>query len=349
MTKRIIFVVAPDFEMLDLSGPACAFNSALKHHSRPYGMAVISSGGGQVPSSQGISVETASPDSVTSCDTLVAVGGPKARADEADPGTIRLIRSLAGEARRVTSICTGAFYLAESGLLDGRRATTHWRWAPLLQSRFPAIRVDADRIYIQDGKIWTSAGITAGIDMALAMIEDDCGAVTARAVARDMLVYYRRSGGQSQFSAILELEPASSRIREALAFAREHLRNDLSVERLAEVACISPRQFARVFVKETGETPARAIERLRAEVARGWVEESAEPIEKIAAQTGFGDPERMRRAFIRLFGQSPQALRRIARADASVRLNDIGAATIATGSGSGMVTSAAPERGNGGI
>jgi transcriptional regulator GlxA family with amidase domain len=172
------------------------------------------------------------------------------------------------------------------------------------------VRVNADRIFVKDGSIWTSAGITAGIDLTLALIEDDFGADVSKAVAKEMLVYHRRSGGQSQFSTMLELEPPSDRVKDALKFAREHLHEPLPVERMAEAARISARQFARLFLKETGDTPARAVERLRAEVALPRVQEGTEPIEMIARHVGFGDKERMRRAFLRIYGQPPRALRR---------------------------------------
>ncbi len=223
------------------------------------------------------------------------------------------MRKLAKGARRVTSVCTGAFLLANAGLLEGRRATTHWRYAGVLQSRFPAIRVDADRIFVADAGVWTSAGVTAGIDLALALIEEDYGSELARTIARDLVVPYRRPGGQSQFSTLLELEPTSDRVRQALAFAREHLHERLPVERLAEAACISARHFGRLFLSETGETPARAVERLRVEAARPRVEESREPLEMIARKVGFGDVEGMRRSFVRLCGQTPQTLRRLSR------------------------------------
>ena len=176
--------------------------------------------------------------------------------------------------------------------------------------------MDADRIYTRARNVWTSAGITTGIDMALAMIEADCGSEVSKAVARDLVVYHRRLGGQTQFSAVLDLEPASDRIRAALLFARDHLHEPLSVERLADAACVSARQFTRLFAAETNETPARAVERLRAEVARPRVEDTREPIEIIAREVGFGDAEKMRRSFLRLYGHSPQSLRRSARAAA---------------------------------
>jgi transcriptional regulator GlxA family with amidase domain len=213
----------------------------------------------------------------------------------------------------VASVCTGAFLLAETGLLDGLRATTHWRYAAQLQSRFPHTRVEGDSIYIADGRIWTSAGIAAGIDLALAMIERDMGAEIARAVARLLVVPYRRPGGQSQFSAMSQMEPESDRIRIALNFAREHLAEALPVERLADAARLSLRQFGRAFRRETGETPAKAVERLRVEAARLRLQDGSEPIEQIALAVGFTDPERMRRAFVKLHGHPPQSIRRESR------------------------------------
>jgi transcriptional regulator GlxA family with amidase domain len=204
--------------------------------------------------------------------------------------------------------------LAEAGLLDGRHVTTHWHFARDLQARYPDVKVDEDRIYIIDGTIWTSAGMTAGIDLALAMVENDHGRETARAVARKLVVYHRRAGGQSQFSAMLELEPKSDRIQNALHYAKENLRNTLSVEELAEVARLSPRQFSRAFRTETRQSPAKAVENLRVEAARLMMEEGRHSMDTIAQETGFADRERMRRAFLRVLGQPPQAIRRNAQA-----------------------------------
>jgi transcriptional regulator GlxA family with amidase domain len=210
-------------------------------------------------------------------------------------------------------VCTGAFALAEAGLLDGRSATTHWAHARRLQERFPAIRVEEDRIFITDGNIWTSAGMSAAIDLTLALIEDDHGAALARSIARKLVVYHRRPGGQSQFSALLELEPRSDRVRRALIYARDHLRDPLPVEVLAEAANLSPRQFTRVFREETGQSPAKAVERLRLEAARVMMEDGCHPMEVVARETGFADRDRMRRAFLRAYGQPPQSLRRSLR------------------------------------
>jgi transcriptional regulator GlxA family with amidase domain len=248
-------------------------------------------------------------------DTLIIAGGLGAREASACAKTSAYVRAAAARARRTASVCSGAFVLAAAGLLDGRRATTHWNRAAEFARDFPQVRVEPDRIFIRDGALWTSAGITAGIDLALALIADDLGEAVAKRAAQQLVVYYRRPGGQSQFSALLEADRPGSRFSPLLVWARERLDARLTVERLAERARMSPRHFARAFAAETGVTPAKAIERLRLEASRERVESGLEPIERIAALTGFGDPERMRRAFLRAFGQPPQALRRTAKAN----------------------------------
>jgi transcriptional regulator GlxA family with amidase domain len=312
--RSVGLLVFPGFELLDLSGPLCALNVATATRGAGYLAEVFSAGGGAVASCSGVPIHTLKAKPDQQLDTLLISGGPVDRVIDGDAETVALIKDWAPRARRVASVCTGAFLLAAAGLLDGRVATTHWRYGAELQKRFPKVRVSADRIFVKDGHVWTSAGITSGIDLTLALIEDDFGIEVSKAVAREMVVYHRRSGGQSQFSAMLELEPPSDRIRDALKFAREHLHEPLSVERMAEAARISARQFARLFVKETGDTPARAVERLRAEVALPRVQEGTEPIEMIARHVGFGDKERMRRAFLRIYGQPPRALRRVTAA-----------------------------------
>lgn len=313
VNRSIWFIVFPGFELLDLGGPLCAFNLAIDFHQAAYEVHVVSTSGGLVPGSSGVAIDTVAPPSSDHFDTLVVVGAATAETLYAQSETTALVAALAPRARRKASVCTGAYLLAAAGLLDGRRATTHWRYAPEFQRRFPAIKVDADRIFVREDDVWTSAGITAGIDLALAMIEEDCGVEVSKAIARDLLVYHRRSGGQSQFSTLLDLEPRPGRIRDALAYARTHLKERLSVEQLAGVAMISPRQFARQFAAETGETPARAVERLRCEAALPQIEGTTEPLDQIALQVGFGDVERMRRVCLRIYGQPPQALRRKSR------------------------------------
>jgi len=277
-----------------------------------YEVHLLSETGGSVRSSIGVSVAT-EPFDETNFDTVV-VGG-SAVAGALTPGVIKFLRQALQRSRRLASTCTGAFVLAEAGLLDGRRATTHWERARELRTRFPKVKVEEDRIFIIDGPVWTSAGMTAGIDLALAMIEKDFGAEVARAVARKLVVYHRRAGGQSQFSALLELEPKSDRIQSALAYAKRNLDKPLNVRQLAEAAHLSPRQFSRAFQVETGQSPAKAIENLRVETARLMLEQSRHSIDVIARQTGFVDRYRIRRAFLRAFGQPPQVIRRNARAE----------------------------------
>lgn len=315
MASSIGFLIYPGFNILDLSGPLAAFDAAGRvPAASAYHLHVLSESGGLVASSAGVEVATRA---LASCrpDTLIVVGGRGIHDVLDSPALVSYVRESAARAR-LASACTGAFLLARAGVLDGRRATTHWRYAARLQRDYPRVRVEADRIFVRDGGVWSSAGITAGIDLALALIEEDLGASAARAVARDLVVYYRRPGGQSQFSTLQALDPPSDRLRRALAYAREHLNESLSVDQLADIACLSPRQFTRTFVAETGVTPAKAVERLRAEAARSRIEESREPLELVARGVGFSDPERMRRAFLRLFGHPPQALRRAARAAA---------------------------------
>jgi transcriptional regulator GlxA family with amidase domain len=230
------------------------------------------------------------------------------------PGLISYVKNAPRRARRVASICTGALALAEAGLLENRRATTHWAYAPYFRQRFPNVNLEEDRIFIVDGSIWTSAGCAACIDLALAMVEKDAGRELAWAVSRDLVIYHRRAGGQSQHSALLELKPSSDRIQSALNYARCNLRTALTVSQLAEAAHLSPRQFSRAFQQETGQSPAKAIEDLRIEVARLMVEQGRHSIDVIAREAGFGSRDRMRRAFVRRFGQAPQDIRRDARA-----------------------------------
>jgi transcriptional regulator GlxA family with amidase domain len=312
--QRIGFIALPGFQVMSFAALS-VFEFANKEMGEPaYDVRVLSETGGSIRSSIGISVAT-EPFDDTNFDTLI-VGG-SAVVGSLTPGVIKFLRQALGRSRRVASTCVGAFILAEAGLLDGRRATTHWNRARELQARFPKVKVEEDRIFIIDGPVWTSAGMTAGIDLALAMIEKDLGADVARAVARKLVVYHRRAGGQSQFSALLELEPKSDRIQSALAYAKRNLDTPLTVGQLAEAAHLSPRQFSRAFRAETGQSPAKAVENLRVEAARLMMEQSRHPIDVIARQTGFADRDRMRRAFLRVFGQPPQVIRRNARAKAA--------------------------------
>lgn len=245
-------------------------------------------------------------------DTLLVAGANAF--SPTSPQLLRLLSCALDQTRRTASICTGAFVLAEAGLLDGRRATTHWLHAQELQRRFPSIEVEEDRIFVRDGSIWTSAGMTACIDLALALVEDDLGAGAARSVAKKLVIHHLRAGGQSQFSPLRDLDSTSDRIKAAVTYAKNNLHKDLSVGTLARAVHMSPRHFSREFRQNTGKSPARAIERMRAEHARLLVEADHSTIERIADKTGFADPERMRRAFLRTFGEPPQAIKRAARA-----------------------------------
>jgi len=263
-----------------------------------------------ITSSSGLAVESAAVSEVERPDTVVVVGGSGGPKAEVCPDSMGYLRKCAAEVRHLCSVCSGAFLLAAAGVLEGRRVTTHWRLAEELQKRYPRLKVEVDRIYVRDGSIWTSGGVSAGIDLALALIADDLGEDIARQVAQDMVVYYRRPGGQSQFSALAQLSGEESAFSSLLEWTRGHLSERLTVEQMADHMAMSPRNFSRAFARAIGVSPAKAVERLRMEAARERVENSQDPIEQVASATGFGDPERMRRAFIRAFGQPPQALRR---------------------------------------
>lgn len=312
MSHRLDVLIFPEFQLLDATGPIAAFEMPnCATDPAPYRVRLVSRHGGPVRSSAGIAMLT-EPWS-EQVDTLLVAGGLGTRAAATCPHTLALVRAAAVGARRVVSVCSGAYILAAAGLLNGRRATTHWERAADFQRHFPQVRVESDRIFVRDGSVWTSAGISAGIDLALALIAEDLGEPMAKHAAQRLVVFHRRPGGQSQFSALLELGARSDRIARALAYARAHLGEPLSVEELAGAACLSARQFARAFRAETGQTPAKAVEQLRMEAARVEIETSSHPLDAVAAHVGFHDPERMRRACLRAFGATPQALRRAAR------------------------------------
>jgi transcriptional regulator GlxA family with amidase domain len=315
MTPRsLAILVFPDFQLLDAAGPASAFDIASRYDPDLYRLSLVAAEPGPVASTCGLSMIAGPLPDPTHIDTLVVSGGEGTRQSRYDPTLQAFIQATAVHARRVASVCSGAYMLAEAGLLDGRRATTHWRVAPAFARNYPQVIVEPDRIWVRDGAVWTSAGITAGVDLALALIAEDGGEDLARATAQELVVFHRRPGGQSQYSALLELESPAGRFGELLAWMRERLAEPLDVERLADRAAMSPRNFARAFLAETGTTPAKAVERLRVEAARGLIEAGRSPIETVAEGTGFGNAERMRRAFLRAFGQPPQALRRGVRA-----------------------------------
>jgi transcriptional regulator GlxA family with amidase domain len=309
--KRVGVVVFPGFQILDMVAISVFELANLEAGQPEYEVEVISEQGGMVRSSSGVEIAT-QPFGDPAYDTVVVTGAMQIEPSSA--GLRAFLNDALAASRRTTSICTGAFVLAEAGILDGRHATTHWYHARELQRRFPDTRIDEDRIFIVDGTVWTSAGMTACIDLCLALIESDLGVEVSRAIAKKLVVYHRRTGGQSQFSAMLDLEPKSDRIQDALSYAKNHLREPLTVEQLADVAHLSPRQFSRAFRDETRQSPAKAIEALRVEAARAMLEAGRHSMDAVAAETGFIDTERMRRAFLRAFGQPPQAIKRAARA-----------------------------------
>jgi transcriptional regulator GlxA family with amidase domain len=308
-------LIYPDFQILDAAGPISVFEIAGRFagDAAP-AIRVLAETPGPVRSSSGVEMLARSLRPSPAITTLIVAGGEGVRTSAKCEKTLAFVRATAKRGIRIASVCSGTYILAEAGLLDGRRATTHWQRTRHFLKTYPKVKLEADQIFVRDDDIWTSAGITAGIDLALAMATEDFGEEVAQKTARQLVLYHRRSGGQSQFSQLLELKAPSGRFGALLTWAREHLDAKLSVEDLAERAGMSARHFARAFIAETGTTPSKAIERLRIEVARARVQSSSEAIERVAQSTGFRDPERMRRAFIRAFGQPPQSLRRAARA-----------------------------------
>jgi len=307
--QRIGLVLPPGFQVMSFA-PISVFEVAnVVLGEALYEVHALSPAGGRIPNTFGMMIDT-EPLAKRHFDTLLLGSGAEIR--PAAPELLRALRRCLPNTRRMAAICIGAFTLGEAGLLDGRRATTHWAHAPLLQERFPRATVEMDRMFIADGPIWTSAGMTAGIDMALSLVEADIGAEKARAVARLLVVYHRRTGGQSQHSAVLELGATSDRVQDALEYAKKDLTQALSVTELAQAARLSPRQFSRVFRTETGVSPAKAIESIRLEAARIMVEQGRRSLDEIARACGFGDCERMRRSFLRVHGQTPRSLRNAA-------------------------------------
>ncbi|MGF6177641.1 GlxA family transcriptional regulator [Ensifer sp. 4252] len=307
---KVGYVVFPGFQLLGFAAVTAFEISNIQLGEPAYEITLLSEAGGEIKSSAGFGVITKAFDDTT-YDTVMFGAGTTI--EPVTPGLIEFARHSLQTARRLAGPCTGAFILAEAGLLDGRRATTHWFFARQLRDRFPAVKVEEDRIFIVDGTVWTSAGMTASIDLALAMVEKDHGQEVARSVARKLVVYHRRAGGQSQFSALLELDPKSDRIQKSVNYAKANLRSVLSVEELADAAGLSARQFSRAFRSETGQSPAKAVENLRVEAARLLMEQGRHSMDVIAEETGFADSDRMRRAFLRTLGQPPQTIRRNAR------------------------------------
>jgi transcriptional regulator GlxA family with amidase domain len=310
--RRVVIVAFEGAQSLDITGPAEAFSIATRYFGGEYELELVTPGGEPARCSSGLSLNAnrAIDDVRGAIDTLVVAGGAGAHAAAGDPRVIAWLVRTARNSRRVASICTGAFLLAEAGLLDGRRATTHWSECARLAERYPRITVEPDPIYVRDGKVFTSAGVTAGMDLALALIEDDHGADAALKTARSLVLFVRRPGGQSQFSAQLTAAPARREpLRDVQAHIAEHPAADLSVPALAARAYMSERNFARAFRAETGMTPAAYVEAARVERARRELETTDLPVQAVAARCGFGTVETMRRAFGRRLGVNPAAYR----------------------------------------
>jgi len=310
MKRRIAFLIYADFQLLDAAGPIAAFETAERFNPGSYSLQVIAAQPGLIASSSGVSFNALPLGRASETNTLIIAGGSGTAAAAACPATRRFIVRCAKLSHRVASVCSGTYVLAAAGILDGKNATTHWSRSTDFAQRFPKVRLDSDRIFIKDGKIWSSAGVTAGIDLSLAMIAEDLGESAARRVAQHLVVYYRRPGGQSQFSALLEMEQTEGRFSALLDYIRSNLEQRLNVTDLASRCCVSPRHFARRFHSEVGTSPAKAVERLRVETARAALESGAQSNQSIAKSCGFGNAERMRRSFLRTLGTAPSTLKR---------------------------------------
>ena len=318
--RQVVILVYPGVQSLDFTGPLEVFTGAQRlveesgrREGRGYELKLLSVDGGPLETSSGLTV---TPHASLACapaaiDTLIVAGGHGCMEAAADPVLLEWISQVSTTARRTASVCTGAFLLAAAGLLDGRRATTHWASAAELAARYPAVDVDPEPIFLRDGPIWTSAGVTAGMDLALALVEEDLDRDAALLIARHLVLFLRRPGNQSQFSATLSAQaPVREPLREVQRHVIENPAADLSVEALAACAHMSPRHFARAFGAESGVTPARYVERVRLEAARRRLEDTTEPIAAVAMACGFGTPETMRRVFLRALEVGPAEYRR---------------------------------------
>lgn len=318
MSCRIVFVLFPGFQQLDLAGPMAVFELACLERPHSYRWRLAAAAAGTVRSSAGVDWPVqALPRALEAVDLVMVIGGDGVDAACEDPRLIRWLQRASRRGVRLASICSGSLLLAAAGLLDQRTATTHWSRGPQFARAFPAVRLQPDRIYVHEPasaarrpELWTSAGMTAGIDLCLALVAHDCGEPIARQAARQLVVERRRPGGQSQFSPLLDLQRPEGRFVELLEAVRRNPSLPHRVEDLAALACMSPRHFARCFRAETGATPAQAVERLRVEAARAALEGGEPSVQRVAERSGFGHPERMRRAFQRLLGRPPAAFRK---------------------------------------
>lgn len=312
---KVVVVIFAGFHLLDATGPIATLDLARRFAPVGYDIVAMAADGGAIASSSGIALQAA-PLGDGPFDTVMVAGGEFQRGVDDMAAIVTWLRREAPRARRIASVSTGAFLLAEAGLLERRHATTHWGATHAFNRRYPDIALDADRIFIRDGAIWTSGGATAGIDLSLALIEDDFGHETARRTAQLLVVHQRRAGGQSQHSALVDLGGISGRFAGLIDWIGANLAEPLSVEQLAAEARMSPRHFARTFAQEVGVTPAKAVEKVRIDQARARIENSRDQIEEVARSCGFGDPERMRRAFVRAFGLPPIVFRPAGRSAA---------------------------------
>jgi transcriptional regulator GlxA family with amidase domain len=315
-TRRVLLVAAPGSQILDVVGPFQIFTRAAE-------LLLTQQPGSTAAYSVEIITSSPNPVLVTNCglrvsahrtfrrvrgeiDTLLIAGGSAVEDDETGIDVVRWLKSVAGQVRRIGSVCTGAMLLARAGLLNGRKATTHWKWCQLLAGKYPRIEVDPDPIFIRDGKVYTSAGVTAGMDLALALVEEDHGSRLALEVARDLVLYLRRPGGQSQFSVALSTQLSDRKpLRDLAAWMLDNLSSPLNVQVLAKHVAMSPRNFARIFTREMGTTPAKYVEHLRIEMARRRLEETQYGPKQIAGECGFGNTKAMRGAFQRALRVTP--------------------------------------------
>lgn len=319
VARRVVVVAYPQVNILDVAGPCEVFNAtkaalrARDPEAVGYEIEVVSTADDpSIETSSGVGLVARSDSSRCEgpIDTLLVAGGPGVWAVTEDGAFLEWLRRTAPSVRRLGSVCTGAFVLASAGLLDGKRAATHWQWCERLAREYPKIDVDFDAIFVRDGCVSTSAGVTAGMDLSLSFVEEDFGRGVAMQVAQKLVMFVHRPGGQSQFSSLLRLQATDREpLRELQTWVAEHLDEDLSVERLAAQAYMSPRNFARIFRREVGLPPARFVERLRVEAARRRLEESGAAMERIARECGFGNADSMRRSFLKELGVTPSDYR----------------------------------------
>jgi transcriptional regulator GlxA family with amidase domain len=312
VTRRIAIVVFPEAQPLDVAGPFDVFAGANQISPGAYTVELVGPTAGRIVAAGGLTfvAQRALADVPRDVDTLIVAGGAGARRAADDKALVRAVARFARRARRVASVCTGAFVLGAAGLLDDRRATTHWAYCAALARRYPAVRVDADPIFVRDGQVWTSAGVTAGIDLALALVEYDLGRDIALTLARNLVMFVRRAGGQSQFSAVLSTQEATREpIRDLQTWIAENPGADLGVPELARRMGMSVRHFARVFRAEVGVAPAAYVDRVRADAARRLLEQTSLPVDRVAVAAGFGTAESLRRSLARHLGLSPREYR----------------------------------------